>query len=190
MDSILQGLQHVIYYLDNSLVTGTMDEEYKQNLYMVLRQLKEHGMRLKKEKYHIWQSSVDYLGHHIGAQGIHVVAPAKVDAILKASALHSVSELGSFLGMINDYGKFIANMSTLVHPLKTLLKTGQTWKWDQECENVFRAAKQQLNSSSVLAQYDSKLPIRLAEDIYCYRIGAVLSRILPNVIEHPVRYAS
>ena len=77
-----------------------------------------------------------------------------------------------------------------MHPLKTLLKTGQTWKWDQECENVFRAAKQKLNSSSVLAQYDSKLPIRLAEDIYCYRIGAVLSRILPNVIEHPVRYAS
>ena len=94
-----------------------------------------------------------------------------MDAILKAPALRSVSELCSFLGMINDYGKFIANMSTLVHPLKTLLKTGQSWKWDQECENAFRAAKQQLNSSSVLAQYNSKLPIRLAEDTSCYRTG-------------------
>ena len=50
MDSVLQGLQHVICYLDDILVTGTTDEEHLQNLDAVLSRLKEQGLRLKKEK--------------------------------------------------------------------------------------------------------------------------------------------
>ena len=45
---------------------------------------------------------MDYLGHHIDAQGIHV-ALAKVDALQKAPAPHNVSDLRFFLGMINYY---------------------------------------------------------------------------------------
>ena len=65
LDSILQGLQYVICYLDDILATGTAEEEHLQNLDTVLRRFKENGMRLKKDKCHIWQSSVDYLGHHV-----------------------------------------------------------------------------------------------------------------------------
>ena len=61
------------------MVTVTMDEEYLQNLDTVLSRLKEHGLRLKK-KFYIWQSSVDYLAHHIDTEGIHI-ASAKVDAL-------------------------------------------------------------------------------------------------------------
>ena len=132
---------------------------------------------------------MDYLGHHIDAQGIHV-ASAKVDALQKAPAPHNVSELRSFLGMINYYGKFIPNLSTLLHPLHALLKDAQSWKWDQECDDAFQAAKQQLSSTPVLVHYDPKLPIRLAGDTSNYRIGAVLSHVLPNGTEHPIAYAS
>ena len=189
MDSVLQGLQHVICYLDDILVTGTTDEEHLQNLDAVLSRLKEQGLRLKEEKCYIWQSSVDYLGNHIDAQGIHV-ASAKVDALQKAPAPHNVSELRSFLGMINYYRKFIPNLSTLLHPLHALLKDTQSWKWDQECDDAFQAAKQQLSSTPVLVHYDPKLPICLAGDASSYGIGAVLSHILPNRREHPIAYAS
>lgn len=53
MDSILQGLQHVICYLDDILVTGTTEEEHVQNFDVVLRRLKENSMWLKKDKCHI-----------------------------------------------------------------------------------------------------------------------------------------
>ena len=120
MGSILQGLEYVIYYLDNILVTGTTDEEHMQNLDTVFRWLKEHGMRLNKEKCHIWQSSVDYLGcsmysHRTSQGGHHFKGPASC----------RVSELRSFLGMINYYRKFIPNLSTIEHPLNALLKAGQ-----------------------------------------------------------------
>ena len=96
MNSILQGLQHVICYFDDILVTGTTEEEHLQNLdTQVLRRLKENGMWLKKDKCHIWQSSVNYLGHYVDAQGIQA-APAKFDAIQRAPAPCNVRELCSF----------------------------------------------------------------------------------------------
>ena len=48
MDSILQGLQHIICYLNDILVTGTTEEEHLQNVDAVLRRLKENDMGLKK----------------------------------------------------------------------------------------------------------------------------------------------
>ena len=71
MDSILQGIPYVICYLDDILVTGRSDEEHARHLEIVLSRLQEHGIRLKKEKCHFFQSSVEYLGHLIDAQGVH-----------------------------------------------------------------------------------------------------------------------
>jgi len=63
-------------------------------------------LRLKRGKCSIWKSSVDYLGHYVDAKGIHT-APGKVAAIFQAPAPPNVTELRSFLGMVNYYGKFI-----------------------------------------------------------------------------------
>ena len=86
----------------------------------------------QKVKCHIWQSSVDYLGYHVDAQGIHV-APVKVDAIQRAPAPLNMGELRSFLGMINYYEVCPQSVHTCASP-HALLKAGQSWKWDQACE--------------------------------------------------------
>ena len=76
------------------------------------------------------QDSIGYLGHHINAQGVST-SPSKVEAITKAPAPKNVTELQSFLGMINYYGKFLHNLSTQLHPLHALLKHGAKWDWSQ-----------------------------------------------------------
>ena len=73
MDTVLQGIPHVICYLDDILVTGTDDADHLQNLRAVFKRLQEHGFRLKKEKCSLLQHSVEYLGHKIDAEGIHPV---------------------------------------------------------------------------------------------------------------------
>ena len=73
MDTVLQGIPHVICYLDDILVTGTDDADHLQNLRTVFKRLQEHGFRLKKEKYSLLMQSVEYLGHKIDAEGIHPV---------------------------------------------------------------------------------------------------------------------
>ena len=83
MDVLLQDLPHVICYLDDILVTGSTTQEYLQNLAVVLERLSQHGLRLKEEKCSFMQDSVDYLGHHIDAQGLHT-STSKVEAFTRA----------------------------------------------------------------------------------------------------------
>ena len=174
MDTLLQGIPHVICYIDDVLVTGLTEEEHLQNLTQVLHKLQEQGMRLKREKCAFFQKEVEYLGYWINANGVHT-APSKLQAIQQAPSPTNVTELRAFLGLLNYYGKFIPNLSTMIHPLNALLRQGVRWKWTQECAEAFREAKQSLSSDSVLAHYDPQLPVRLAGDASCYGIGAVLS---------------
>ena len=68
------------------------------------QRLKEAGMRLKKEKCHFLQPSVEYLGHRISKEGLQPTEE-RCKAITGAPWPHNVSELKAFLGLINYYGK-------------------------------------------------------------------------------------
>ncbi len=59
MDKILHGLHHVVWYVDDILVTRATDEEHLSNLDKVLRHLEKHGLRARMSKC---QDSVEYLG--------------------------------------------------------------------------------------------------------------------------------
>ena len=108
------------------------------------------------------------------------IAPAKLQAIQQTPAPQNVTELRAFLRLLNYYGKFIHNLSTMIHPLNALLRQGVHWRLTQECADAFREAKQSLSSDSVLAHYDPQLPFRLPGDASCYGIGAVLSHQYPD----------
>ena len=58
MDAILQGLTYIIFYLDDILITGSTDQEHLENLEEVLSRLKQHGIRLMKNKCQILQNAV------------------------------------------------------------------------------------------------------------------------------------
>ena len=47
MDSLLQGLKHVIVYLDDILITSTTYEEHLKNLEEVLERLQNAGLQVK-----------------------------------------------------------------------------------------------------------------------------------------------
>ena len=100
MDTILQGLSHVICYLDDMHITDAT--EHLTNLVTVLCRLSNHGLRLK-------QDSIENLGHYIDTTGIHT-ATSKIEAISREPTLKNVSELHYFLGMLNYYGKSIPNL--------------------------------------------------------------------------------
>ena len=186
MDTILQGIPGVLCYIDDILITGSSDSEHLQN---VLKRLKQRGVRVKKQKCKYMAASVEYLGHCIDSEGLHATE-GKLQAILKAPSLRNVQELRSFLGLVNYYGKFIPNLSTVLHPLNDLLRQNVRWKWTAACEQAFAAAKQGLASSKVLTHYDPALPLKMAGDASAYGVGAVISHIMPDGTERPIAFAS
>ena len=179
MDAILQGIPHVICFIDDVLVTGANDEEHLCNLAEVLRRPQEQGMCLNRDKCKFLKDSFDDLGHHIDTQGCHM-STMKVEAILKAHAPTCVMELQSFLGLPKYYRKFIPKLASVVHPLNAMFRDGSRWRWSKQCADAFQLAKKKLMQAPVLAHYDPQLPIQLAGDASSYVIGRVLSRIVPD----------
>ena len=144
MDIISQGVEGVIRYIDDILVTSATDEEHLDRLEEVLKRLKEYGLRAKKSKCFFFQATVEYLGHQVDADGLHTL-PSKVAAIVQAPEPENEQQLRSFLGLLNYYLKFIPNLATILHPLNRLFRQDVWWKWTLECAKSFQEAKDCLN---------------------------------------------
>ena len=189
MDVVLQGIPSVMCYIDDIIITGPTEQEHLATLSTVLERLQSYGFRLKQSKCTFMGDSVEYLGHVIDAKGLHAT-PEKLAAIRDAPSPRNIQELRSFLGLLNYYGKFIPNLSTLIHPLNGLLGHNAVWNWTEVCTKAFNAAKSALLSTGVLAHYDPTLPVKLAADASAYGVGAVLSHQYPDGSERPIAFAS
>ena len=121
MENLLQGIPGVLIYIDGILVTGKTIAEHLSNLESVLVRLEYAGVRLKRSKCSFLMPSVKFLGHCISAKGIQPTLE-KVEAIRKASEPSDVTQLKSFLGAVNYYGKFLPDLSSILAPLYKLLK--------------------------------------------------------------------
>ena len=84
-------------YLDDILVSEEDEADHPKNL-----------------------AKVEYLGHRVDAQRLQPVEK-KVKAIMDAPAPTNVTELKAYLGLLNYYNKFLANLATLLVPLHKLL---------------------------------------------------------------------
>ena len=132
---------------------------------------------------------IEYLGHVISAEGLHP-AKDKIRAILEAPAPSSVAQLRSFLGMVNYYGKFLPQFSSLLAPLYSLLQKQAKWHWGPDQEQAFTKVKHLMTSSKLLVHYDPVKELVLSCDASPYGVGAVLSHIMEDGSEKPIAFAS
>ncbi|CAB3981243.1 Retrovirus-related Pol poly from transposon 297 [Paramuricea clavata] len=151
MENLLQGIPFVVVRVDDILVSGSNGEEHLANLEEVLKRLSEHGLRLKKKK------CAFMVNEKINTLGIQPIQEI-VRAITDAPAPTNVSEVQSYLGMINYY--------------QNLLEKGKSWQWSEEHQEAFRKSKELLKSSHLLVHYDPEKELILACDASSY--GSIL----------------
>ena len=188
MDQILQGIPGVCCYIDDILVTAPSDAEHLKRLEMVFQRLEKYNIRVKKEKCSFMSEDVRYLGHVIDKNGRHPI-PDKVEGIRGVQPPKDVSDLRTFLGMVNYYGSYLQNLSSVLAPLNNLLRDVVPWKWDADCQKAFDKVKEELTSERVLAHYDPSKKLILACDASPHGVGAVLSHEIGGE-ERPIAYAS
>ncbi len=189
MDQILQGVEKCVCKQDDILIGG---DDWKENLKIlaeVLERLDKHNVHLKQSKCEFLKPEVVYLGLKINEKGLHPV-DEKVEAVRKAPAPSNVSELRSFLGMVQYYHSFLPNLATNLAPLHELLKKNVLWEWTPECQRAYDVCKQSLTSDTLLVHYDLHRDLRLACDASSYGLGAVLSHVMDDGQEKPIAYAS
>lgn len=77
MDTILQGLEGVVCYIDDVLVTGKTTEQHLKILEMVFTRIREYRLRFNWANSRFLEKSVEYLDYVIDREGIHT-SPKKL----------------------------------------------------------------------------------------------------------------
>ncbi|GJR03324.1 reverse transcriptase domain-containing protein [Tanacetum coccineum] len=163
----------VIVFIDDILVYSKTREEHEVHLGLVLELLKKEKLYAKFSKCEFWLREVQFLGHVINGDGIHV-DPSKIEAVKNWKAPRTPSEVRSFLGLAGYYRRFIENFSKIAKPLTVLTQKSKTFDWGEEQENAFQTLKGKLCDAPVLALPDGP------EDfvVYCDASGLGLGCVL------------
>ena len=107
-------------YIDDLLIASHSKDEHLQHLELLFKRLSEFGIVINPVKCTFAVSSLDFLGHHVSADGISPL-PAKVQTITDYQPPTSTRKLREFLGLINFYRRFIPNCAAILQPLTDLL---------------------------------------------------------------------
>ncbi|XP_042974786.1 uncharacterized protein LOC122306425 [Carya illinoinensis] len=176
--------QFVVVYLDDIVIYSSTLEEHVEHLRVVFRVLRENQLYVKKEKCSFALNEVHFLGHKIQG-GKLSMEEGKVEAIRKWDPPTKVTELRSFLGLVNYYRRFIKGYSTRASPLTDLLKKNRTWEWSLRCQEAFDDLKTANTEEPVLALPDCTKPFEVQSDASDFAIWGVLMQE-----GHPIAYES
>ncbi|GKF52623.1 putative reverse transcriptase domain-containing protein [Tanacetum coccineum] len=106
----------VIVFIDDILIYSKTREEHVEYLRLVLGLLKKEKLYSKFTKCEFWLREVQFLGHVINGNGIHV-DPSKIEAVKNWEAPKMPFEVRSFLGLAGYYRRFIENFSKIANLL-------------------------------------------------------------------------
>ncbi|GJX13451.1 putative reverse transcriptase domain-containing protein [Tanacetum coccineum] len=143
----------VIVFIDDILIYSKTQEEHVEHLRLVLGLLKKEKLYAKFSKCEFWLREVQFLGHVINGNGIHV-DPSKIEVVKNWKAPRTPTEVCSFLGLAGYYRRFIENFSKIAKSLTILTQKCKTFDWGEEQELAFQTLKDKLCNAPVLALPD------------------------------------
>lgn len=129
------------------------------------------------------------LGHVVSEVDISIDLE-RVKVIYVLPTPNSKKSIQSFLGKINFVRRFIPNFSYIVKPIHNLLKTNQTFIWDEKANHYFLKIKYALSSATILATPDFSKDFIVYMNATEEAISSILIQNNSQDIEQPITFMS
>ncbi|GKD71713.1 putative reverse transcriptase domain-containing protein, partial [Tanacetum coccineum] len=140
----------VIVFIDDILIYSRNKEEHTDHLRITLEVLKNEKLYAKFSKCDFWISIMQFLGHLIDNQGLHV-DPAKIEAVKNWASPTTPTEIRQFLGLAGYYRRFIKDFSNIAKSLTELTQKNKKYIWGKDQETAFQLLKEKLCEPPILA---------------------------------------
>lgn len=189
MSQILDGLDGQVSIISDMLIHGKTQVEHDSRLRAVLNKLDGAGATLNAEKCEFSKKEVKFAGYVLNEEGIKS-DPGKTESIRDMDTPQNVSDERRFLGMVNQFGKFIPHLAEKTKPIRDLLSTKNEFLWGPTQQDAFEKLKAELTSTPVLAHYNPAKKTILSADASSFGLGAVLAQEQDNGARKPIAYAS
>ncbi|GJY45051.1 putative reverse transcriptase domain-containing protein [Tanacetum coccineum] len=149
----LPRIDDLFNHLQGSSVSSKIDrrnkQEHEEHLKLILELLKKEELYAKFSKCEFWIPKVQFLGHVIDNQGIHV-DPAKIESIKDWVSPNSLTEIRQFLGLVGYYRRFIKGFLKIAKPMTKLTQKKVKFEWGDKQETTFQLLKKKLCSAPIL----------------------------------------
>ena len=190
MDRVLQGLRwsRCLVYLDDIISFGTTFDDSLDNLTLIFERLRSYGLQLKSTKCHLFQSSVPFLGHVVGRNGLEC-DPRKIEDVKTWPVPDCLKSVRQFLGFVGYYRRFIPSFADLAEPLVALTGKDVPFIWRPACAAAFTKLRDAMVRAPILAFPTESGDYVLDTDASNFGLGGVLSQIQNNV-ECVIAYCS
>ncbi|GJV97213.1 putative reverse transcriptase domain-containing protein [Tanacetum coccineum] len=137
-------------FIDDILIYSRNKEEHANHLRIILELLKKEKLYAKFSKCDFWIRIVQFLGHLIDSQGLHV-DPAKIEAVKNWTSPTTPTEIHQFLGLASYYRRFIKDFLKIAKSLTELTQKNKKYIWGKDQESAFQLLKQKLCEAPILA---------------------------------------
>src|SRR3954470_4128952 len=136
-------------FMDDIFVYGTSFTSCLGNLKRVLQRCEETNLVLNWDKCYFMVKEGIVLGHKVSGKGIEVDR-AKVEAIERMPQTRDIKVIGSFIGHVGFYRRFIRNFSEISKPLTNLLQKGVRFNFDDKFLISFDKHKYALSHAPII----------------------------------------
>lgn len=173
IQQVLQDCSGTANISDDIIVYGRDIEEHNKRLEKVLMRLRDRGLTLNEEKCVFHMLKLTFMGLVLTQKGIGP-AEQKVKAVKEAREPQTVSEVKSFLGLVNFNARFIPDLATVAEPLRRLTRKGEPFVFGPEQQAAFAELKRRLADAETLGYFDRKAKTKIITDASPVGVGAVL----------------
>ncbi len=178
-------------YLDDCIVYGATEDEFKANLRAVFERFRAYNITLNPKKCKFGLSSIEYVGHIIDQNGIRF-ARDKIAKVLDFAIPVVVKDLMSFMGLVNYFGDHIPHLAEelkLLREMEAEARQSKRLKWSDERRLQFERIKKIVNELQPLYFLKDSGTIKVYTDASDYAIGGYVCQVIDGK-EYPVGFMS
>ena len=163
MDAAIDGLDNQKKVVDDILLYAKDVKEHVTQVKKLLQRFRDHGVSVSKSKFNFAKPEVKYVGYIVKADGVEL-DPTKFKAISKFPAPTNLTELRSFMGLVNQMSGHSKEVNQAAQPLQPLMKKKNTFQWMEEHQQAMEKVKELLVSPMIRTHFDPRLPTILECD--------------------------
>ena len=175
-DKAVAGLPGVKKLVDDILVFADTHEALLDNIIGLFKRCQENCITLSRSKFQ-YGNSVKFAGFIVDDEGYRP-DPSKVSSIKDFPVPKDLTNLKSFMGLVNQFASFNPDLKHLLAPLQPLLKPSNKFQWLEEHQRAFEVVKEILTRADgpLLRHFDPKLPVTLTTDASRIGLGFILTQ--------------
>ncbi|ROT76681.1 hypothetical protein C7M84_004715 [Penaeus vannamei] len=148
-DLALQGITNCVKVVDDILLFDSDLPTHLRRVFQMLSRCRAHGITLNKDKFMV-----------AATNRASLQTLKKVAAIRDYPTPSNITDLRSFMGLVNQLADFSPEIAATAQPLRPLMSPKRSFTWTPDHDQAFEV-KAALLSPPVLAPFNPKLPVTL-----------------------------